>query len=191
MNSKLSRNFGKTFLLRSKCFILNVKKKKKGNRSDGPGYLVALRSHPSASLPVDLVLPFLAPSWMCAGSVDPLLYHHRARCSLGASRVAFISAGCTDAGLRGFAGRGTGSYFTAARLSLSRFRVCWGGYGCMNMCGFMSWRLCEGSDPQKGPSGYSGGLSLQRAAGRRDAGQPPRRGGNPVCGGASLGRNGG
>lgn len=34
----------------------------------------------------------------------------------------------------------------------------------------------EGSDPQKGPAGYSGGLSLQRAAGRREAGQPPAEG---------------
>lgn len=124
---------------------------------------------------------------MHAGSCDPLLYQHRARCTLGASRVPFISPSCKDASLCVFAGHGTGSYFTATWLSPSRFwsspvRICLHKYVCI----YVLATVCEGSDPQH-PSPPSPSLlpwrirwpvtSKGRGATRRQPARPPAKGG--------------
>lgn len=52
-----------------------------------------------SSLSVNHILLFLARPWLHAGSCDPLLYQHRARCTLGDSCLPFIIPGYRDASL--------------------------------------------------------------------------------------------
>lgn len=137
--------------------------------------------YPPLFLSVSLNPLFLAHPWMHAGSRDLLLYQHRARCTLGASCLPFISTGYTDVSVGLCAARWihTGVFvcvhvcqtrrqivfFLGARLSERRLRV----GACINvdmricvyLCPGKVW-MCvreraEGSYPKPLP-GDSGGL---------------------------------
>lgn len=152
-------------------------------------------------LSVNHILLFLARPWLHAGSCDPLLYQHRARCTLGDSCLPFISPGYRDASLVCvlaacvyFSGHTGRSYFMGVWLSASRLCVC----RCADVPAWM--RICvnfgpgervwaQGSGPKPLP-GESGGLSLQRATGLAVPASPPR-GKSCLYGEASLGTTGG
>lgn len=129
------------------------------------------------------MLLFLAYPWLHAGSHDLLLYQHRARCTLGASCLPFISTEYTSATvcvceLAGHEGR---SYFLGGWLSASRLCVLWmclHEYVSLFMCVSVSW-LSRGIRSQASLSRDSGGLSLQRGTKARYA-SLPANGGNPV-----------
>lgn len=92
---------------------------------------------------------------MHAGSCDPLLYQHRARCTLGASCSPFISPGSRDVSLVYvcmcvcvFAGHGGRSYFLGAWLSAGADYMFVGAWMWLdeceyaNVCVFLSWQAC-------------------------------------------------
>jgi len=111
---------------------------------------------------------------MHAGSRDLLLYQHRARCTLGASCLPFISTEATE--------------MQAWCVCICRtwWRIIF--FGCatereqnVSMCVFVCWQVfvrAEGADPKPLP-GDLGSLSLQRTTRARHASEPAKVG-NPV-----------
>lgn len=93
-------------------------------------------------LPVNLIPLLLARPWMHAGSRDLLLYQHRARCTLGASCLPFISPGCRDVSLVcvGLLDTGEDHIFWVLDWAGADYVFC--GYACtnVNMCVFVSWQ---------------------------------------------------
>lgn len=134
-----------------------------------------LCSYPSGSLSGGLILPFLAQSWTHAGSGDPFLYQHRARCTLGASQCPLSAPAaqtqvCVDS-------PDTDHILQLPDWAWADSGVCRRGYACINMCVFMCWRLCvrdQIHEPSLLPR-ESGGLSLQRTVGPWDPSQPTRQ----------------
>lgn len=138
---------------------------------------------------------------MHAGSRDLLLYQHRARCTLGASCLPFISTGYTDVGVGLCA-----SWWIWARVcvcaclpdteadriffgcSIEREQIacrCLHQCGYANMCVFVSWQsvdVCEresrGIISQASPRGLRGTITSKGHEGQQR--QPVRQGGNPV-----------
>lgn len=138
---------------------------------------------------------------MHAGSRDLLLYQHRARCTLGASCLPFISTGYTDVGVGLCA-----SWWICARVcvcaclpdmeadriffgcSIEREQIacrCLHQCGYANMCVFVSWQsvdVCEresrGIISQASPRGLRGPITSKGHEGQQR--QPVRQGGNPV-----------
>lgn len=138
---------------------------------------------------------------MHAGSRDLLLYQHRARCTLGASCLPFISTGYTDVGVGLCA-----SWWICARVcvcaclpdteadriffgcSIEREQIvcrCLHQCGYANMCVFVSWQsvdVCEresrGIISQASPRGLRGPITSKGHEGQQR--QPIRQGGNPV-----------
>lgn len=138
---------------------------------------------------------------MHAGSRDLLLYQHRARCTLGASCLPFISTGYTDVGVGLCA-----SWWICARVcvcaclpdteadriffgcSIEREQIacrCLHQCGYANMCVFVSWQsvdVCEresrGIISQASPRGLRGPITSKGHEGQQR--QPISQGGNPV-----------
>lgn len=138
---------------------------------------------------------------MHAGSRDLLLYQHRARCTLGASCLPFISTGYTDVGVGLCA-----SWWICARVcvcaclpdteadriffgcSIEREQIacrCLHQCGYANMCVFVSWqsvdvcvRESRGIISQASPRGLRGPITSKGHEGQQR--QPVRQGGNPV-----------
>lgn len=138
---------------------------------------------------------------MHAGSRDLLLYQHRARCTLGAFCLPFISTGYTDVGVGLCA-----SWWICARVcvcaclpdteadriffgcSIEREQIacrCLHQCGYANMCVFVSWQsvdVCEresrGIISQASPRGLRGPITSKSHEGQQR--QSVRQGGNPV-----------
>lgn len=139
---------------------------------------------------------------MHAGSRDLLLYQHRARCTLGASCLPFISTGYTDVSVGLCASRWIRApVFVCVHVCQTRRQIvffsgcsigreqiacrCLHQCGHANMCVFVSWQsvdVCEresrGIISQASPRGLGGPITSKGHEGQQR--QPVRQGGNPV-----------
>lgn len=166
------------------------KQNKTNNGSDKAAsffFLIYCSSYPPPPLSVNLILLFLAQTWMHAGSCDPLLYQHRARCTLGASCLPFISPGYRDVSLLCvFAAcvylLDTGLDHILWVLDWARADYAFVGarmwlHECeyANMCVFLSWQVCvsRGIRSQASPRGVRGPVT-SKGRGARCASQPAK-----------------
>lgn len=126
---------------------------------------------------------------MHAGSCDPLLYQHRARCTLGASCLPFISPGCRDVSLLCVLAAcvyllDTGLDHILWVLDWARADYAFVGARmwlreCEYVCIFVLASVCEQRDQIPSLSQGSQGACYFKGP-RGSLCQPARQGGNPV-----------
>lgn len=146
---------------------------------------------PLLHLSVSLILLFLAHPRMHAESFDLFHYQHRARCTLGASCLAFISTGYRDVSMVGVCICPTWCKIFIYFFFLDMYDWAGADCECMNvdMCTFLSWQPYEwaqGSDPKRLPGDPGGAFTSKDCKGLLF--QHARQGGEILfmCSGAAL-----